>query len=133
MLLSGYKMEVPLVKYFFTVFENIDGWGIETVFMAVGLGVVFYLVRDRQKNPWISGLSAGFYTYILLGMFIYLLANKKRRETLFLVPLMCVVLICIASPVNAYMRYMMPVMAAMPMSLAGCYIMRNAKEIKTLQ
>lgn len=60
LLLTGYTMEVPIAKYFYTVFNSIDGWGIETIFMALGLGVVFYLVRDRQKNPWISGLSAFF-------------------------------------------------------------------------
>ncbi|MCH5338322.1 MAG: hypothetical protein J1E03_06035 [Acetatifactor sp.] len=60
LLLTGYTMEVPIAKYFYTVLSSIDGWGIETIFMALGLGVVFYLVRDRQKNARISGLSAFF-------------------------------------------------------------------------
>lgn len=60
LLLTGYTMEVPVAKYFYTVFNSIDGWGIETIFMALGLGVVFYSVRDRQKNARISGLSVIF-------------------------------------------------------------------------
>ena len=68
MLLSGYVMEVPIAKYFFTLFESIDGWGIETVFVALGLGCVFYLVRDRQKNVWISCLSAFFALCTVLGI-----------------------------------------------------------------
>lgn len=81
-----------------------------------------------QKLP-VMGMfmSAGFYTYILLVLFVYMFSVRKRREIIFLVPLFCVVLICIASPVNAYLRYMMPVMASMPMSLAGCYILGNRK------
>ena len=60
LLLNGYTMEVPIAKYFYTVLSSIDGWGIETIFMALGLGAVFYLVRDKQKNPGISGLSVFF-------------------------------------------------------------------------
>lgn len=68
LLLTGYTMDVPLAKYFFTVFESIDGWGIETVFVALGLGAIFYLVRDRQKNPWVSGLSAFFAICTTVGI-----------------------------------------------------------------
>lgn len=60
LLLTDHTMKVSIAKYFYTVFGSIDGWGIETIFIALGLGVVFYSVRDRQKNPWISGLSAFF-------------------------------------------------------------------------
>lgn len=68
LMLSGYSMKVPVVKYFFTVLSFLDGWGVETLFMAVGLTVVCYLVKDRQKAPWVSGLSAFFAVCTVFGI-----------------------------------------------------------------
>ena len=65
---TGYIMEVPVLKYFFTVFNSMDGWGIETVFEALGLGILFYFVKDRQKKPWVSGLSTFFAICTVLGI-----------------------------------------------------------------
>ena len=67
-MLSGYSMDVPVAKYVFTLFDFLDGWGIETLFMVLGLGVVFYLVRDRQKSPWVSGISAFFAICTVVGI-----------------------------------------------------------------
>ena len=68
LMLSGYSMDVPVVKYFFTLFDALDGWGIETLFTALGLGTVFYLVRDRQKSPWVSGISLFFAVCTVFGI-----------------------------------------------------------------
>lgn len=68
LMLSGYSMEVPVAKYFFTVLSFLDGWGVETLFMATGLTVVYYLVRDRQKVSWVSGLSAFFAVCTVFGI-----------------------------------------------------------------
>jgi len=68
LLLSGYATDVPLLKYVFTVFESVDGWGIETFFIALGLGVVFYKVRDRQKNRALSLLCAFFALCTVIGI-----------------------------------------------------------------
>jgi hypothetical protein len=67
LLLTGYTMDVPVLKYFFTVSESMDGWGIETVFLFLGLSVIFYLVKDRQKNPGISFLSLVFAVGMVIG------------------------------------------------------------------
>ena len=40
---------------------------------------------------------------------------------LILVPSILTVLVCLVSPVDAYIRYMLPVMAAMPVNIAWCY------------
>lgn len=68
LMLTGYSMDVPVAKYLFTVLSFLDGWGIETLFMAVGLTAVYYLVRDRQKAPWISGLSTFFAVCTVFGI-----------------------------------------------------------------
>lgn len=68
LMLTGYSMDVPVVKYLFTVLSFLDGWGVETLFMATGLTVVYYLVRDRQKAPWVSGLSSFFAVCTVFGI-----------------------------------------------------------------
>lgn len=72
-------------------------------------------------------LSAGFYVYILLGEFVFLI-HKNRRTVAVLVPGFCVVLFCMASPVNGCLRYMMPVMATTPVTLAWCYIVNEKRK-----
>jgi len=72
--------------------------------------------------------SAGFHTYLLLGTVVYLLARKKQRELLVLIPCLVVLLICIASPVNAFLRYMMPIMVTLPINFAWCYAVTHRED-----
>lgn len=73
-------------------------------------------------------MSPGTYTYILLGMIVYLSAAQKRKETLVFIPAICVLLICLAPPVNIYLCYMLPIMAATPIELARCYFVHYGKD-----
>jgi len=85
-----------------------------------------YLV---EKMPLFSMLlSAGMHTYILLGECAYLLAKKRRREMLFLIPGLFILLLRLASPVNAYVRYIMPIMAMLPVTAVWCYVSAHAEE-----
>jgi hypothetical protein len=45
-----------------------DGWGMDTLFIFIGLGTVFYIARDRQKNRAVSILSAIFSTFTVIGI-----------------------------------------------------------------
>lgn len=65
---TGFVSDVPAAKYLFTVLENLDGRGAGFLFAALGIGTVFYLVRDRQKNPWVSGISAFFAVCTVFGI-----------------------------------------------------------------
>lgn len=64
--------------------------------------------------------SCGFHNWILTGCVVYLLAHKKYREILILIPSLLTVLVCLVSPVDSYVRYMLPVMAALPINIAWC-------------
>lgn len=92
LILSGYSMEVPGVKYLFTLLSALDGWGIEMVFMAVGLMAVYYLVRERQKSPWVSGLSAFFALCTVFGI-SYLKTNSWDCIFLFRLQFMLAILV----------------------------------------
>lgn len=65
---TGFLSDVPAAKYLFTVLENLDGRGAGLLFSALGIGTVFYLVRDWQKNPWVSGFSAFFSVCTVFGI-----------------------------------------------------------------
>lgn len=71
--------------------------------------------------------SCGFQNYILIGCIIFLLAHKKYKETIILLPSILTVLVCLVSPANAFVRYMLPVMAAMPLNLAWCLYATSLK------
>lgn len=45
-----------------------DGWGMNVLFTFLGLGTVYYLLRDRQKSPWLSRLSAFFAISTVFGI-----------------------------------------------------------------
>jgi len=62
--------------------------------------------------------SNGIYTWILLFCIVVLLKRYNWRYIVPYIPAVVVVLFCIASPVNAYIRYMRPVMVATPILVA---------------
>lgn len=76
-----------------------------------------------EKTPILGLLlSAGMYVYILIGESIYLLSKKKWRELIILLPGFAILLICLLSPVNGYLRYLLPIIAAMPITIGWCYV-----------
>lgn len=80
--------------------------------------------------PFIGLLfGAGLYTWILIALTLLLIYFRKYRELAILVPLYVIVLVCIASPVNAYTRYILPVMISMPFVLTWLIdIIKNEKK-----
>ncbi len=75
--------------------------------------------RMVKRTPVLGMLyNTGLHTWILLGCIFYLLAKKKWKELIIYIPGVCVVTLCILSPVNACVRYMLPVMALLPIHLS---------------
>lgn len=68
LITSGYISNVPVMKYVFTLMNAFDGWGIETIFLAMGTGCLYYLLRHRQKAPWVSGFSVFLAVCTVVGM-----------------------------------------------------------------
>jgi hypothetical protein len=69
-----------------------------------------------EKIPCLSLLmNPAFYTWVGIILLGAVLRKKSWKSTMvFVIPLLNV-LICFASPVNGYLRYMLPVIAAMPL------------------
>lgn len=104
---------------------------IEDEPLATGEFDIHYIMSDKIRDQlggyeylWMKMFPLtlltypGIYTWI--SLFCILLLCKKRlwkQLSVMVIPTVYI-LTCIASPVNGYLRYMLPVMAAMPILLA---------------
>lgn len=59
--------------------------------------------------------NCSFYIWILLFIIGIIIVKKKIRILIFSIPLVLSIAICVVSPVNAYIRYMLPIMAVFPL------------------
>lgn len=72
--------------------------------------------------------SCGLYNLILIGCTLWLLSRRKGKAVWMLSMSLFTVFMCIMSPVNAYIRYMLPVMAALPIHIAWCFYHCHEKD-----
>lgn len=87
-----------------------------------------------SQLPVISGLyRCGMHNFLLIGMSVWLLEKKRKKDLFFFAPCVGCVLICLISPVNALIRYMLPVMACLPLNLAWCFWPETAGAADNLQ
>lgn len=59
--------------------------------------------------------GTGIYTWILLVLAGGMVVERKYDKFVILIPLLLSLLICIVSPVNGCMRYMLPIMSTLPL------------------
>ncbi len=82
----------------------------------------YELLRETIVSlPILSALvTPAFYAWILILWFFYCIRKKELRGLACMIPLLLVVLICVASPVNGwYTRYIFPVAFSLPGALLG--------------
>ena len=83
---------------------------------------IYNLTLYLPKIPFVRlFFTTGIYTWIALFFVGFLFYCKKYRYMIAFIPLAVNVLICIASPVNTMLRYMLPVVICIPF-LAGLCI-----------
>ena len=74
--------------------------------------------------------NCGTYSCILIFNTL-VLWYKKKKKLLLLSPLYCVILVCIASPVNGLVRYMMPIMITIP--FIQIWIIKESQKKETIK
>lgn len=73
-----------------------------------------------QRMPVIGMLfSPGLYVYIVIAIVYSEAGTKRWREIQILFPAIGIVLVSMFSPVNAYLRYILPVIAMMPILISA--------------
>ncbi len=95
--------------------------------VATGDLDIYYVHNDKRnimsnyaylwmKIPLLSLLMfPAAYTWILFFLAALMIRKNKWRDLIACLPLLLTIGICIISPVNGYVRYMLPVMAATPL------------------
>lgn len=87
-------------------------------------------IHTLRNTPLIGLLfSCGFYTWSVIFITLLLWYSKRKKEIAILIPLYTIILVCTASPVNAFVRYMMPVMLILPFVIGwSTYCIKNEGE-----
>ena len=75
-------------------------------------------------------VNIGFTVWIYMYLVAALIVNKNKKMILLILPALSLILICVASPANAYFRYAMPYIMTLPLVLALLY--QNKKLSKDL-
>ena len=109
-------------------FKILDGQSRSDEYLDIYFGVENPDFREKLERwayllyglPVIGWLYLpAIHTWLMISCFVILLWRRKR-EALAIVPGIVVLLICMVSPLNASVRYYLPVMAAMPVYLGVC-------------
>ena len=84
-----------------------------------------FILTLITKTPILSWFCApGLYTWIVGFLIIPTLKSKKQSLIVLMIPYVLSILICLASPLAISMRYMLPVVASLPI-LIGMFIKEN--------
>ena len=65
---------------------------------------------------WINNIA--FNVWLIIMILVYFIYTKKLRYIVYIMPFISIILVCIASPINAYFRYTIPYVFAMPLTIA---------------
>lgn len=117
----GYFFPLKVNWYIYHNFNpSITDDGFNYSFNNLGLlrDILYYPSVILQYIP-IVGLSVniGFHVWLLIFMGGYLIYRGKYKGLVILAPATVLVLVCVASPVNAYYRYALPYIFTMPLMI----------------
>lgn len=128
---STYKDGVVYTEFGVTGFGNYKNFKFKqakgTEFLRYFVERCLYLLSIVPIFSLLFG--TGIYTWILVLLAGILLYNKRAKEFFLLIPMVVVLLVCIASPVNAYMRYIMPLVLSCPFYIL--WILWKFKEMQS--
>lgn len=92
---------------------------------SVPIFFALYLTKGSKENHWMrfkQFMNTGSYTWPLLMAAGYAVCHKRYRDLIVCTAPFMNVLVCIASPVNGEIRYVLPLMAVTPILACWCYI-----------
>jgi len=85
--------------------------------------IVNYLLSCACSSPFFIWFNnVGISNLILIFSFIYIFKNKKYKYLIPLCPLISVLLVCLFSPVNGCVRYVLPIFVSIPIILSIDYL-----------
>lgn len=102
------------------------------------LRMMRFLLEQLDKLEYVPGIGmlyrCGFYTWILIAIMIFFLKDRHYRALVGCLPAFVNILICMISPVNTCIRYMMPTMCLIPILLCLVwYKYRNIRSVSSCE
>lgn len=92
-----------------------------------------FLLDQVSKVEYLPGIGllyrCGFYTWCVLLAAIYMLAKKKYRLLIAVIPPAVNILVCLISPVNTCIRYAMPTMCLVPVLIGLLFLNEDSNVI----
>ncbi len=93
---------------------NADGFDLKSRFPEA-VGSLRRLLEAFREVPLLGyTTSIGFYTWCAFLAAFFLAEKKRWKRLLLFIPSLVVLLVCAASPVNAYFRYGLPIVFSVP-------------------
>lgn len=93
---------------------NEDGFDLKSKFPSLVKGMDRLMEVFREIPMLGYTTSIGFYTWCAFLAMFFIAKGRKRRLLYIFVPSVLVLLVCVASPVNAYFRYGLPIVFSIP-------------------
>lgn len=76
---------------------------------------LYHFTYHILDSTWLHWLACpGFYTWILLFTTGFTIIKRNYQKLIIMIPSYTILMTCIASPVNAYVRYALPMIAVTP-------------------
>lgn len=89
------------------------------------------LLKLLENTPIISlFINIGFNTWVILCAVMILIYKRKYKYLIVYMPFISILLVCLASPVNAYFRYAMPYLFGLPLSVSILLKIANKDNMK---
>lgn len=92
-----------------------------------------YIIKILSKTPIIGiFFHVACYTWFLLISCAYIIYKKNYKYLIPLSPLLSVLLVCLASPLNGSIRYTLPIIFSLPTCIIVTYITYKESKIKNI-
>ena len=93
---------------------NADGYDLKSRFQPLVEGMDYFMTEFREIPLLGYTTSIGFYFWCTFLFMFFLIRCKKAKLLTLYVPAIITLLVCVASPVNAYFRYGLSVVFTVP-------------------
>lgn len=87
-----------------------------------------YAKLTRQIPVLCMFYGPGTYVWILMGCIIFSWSKNRKKELFFFIPSCCILFFCLMSPVDACLRYTLPIVISLPVQIAWLYSQQTLQQ-----
>ena len=118
---------------FYEAERNMLPEGMHPYRQIESLGRARFLIEQASKLEFVPGIGllyrCGIYTWCMIFAAAYIVAKKRYRLLIAVIPPFVNILVCLVSPVNTCLRYAMPAMCMLPIVIGLMFLREEADVI----